>query len=206
MIPGTAILILAAGFSKRLGESKQLLQYKNQTLLEHTIGEAQKSGADLVIVVTNELQSPFVKISGGTFLVQNERAETGMASSINTGIKLLQAIAPFTSSVIISVCDQPYISAGIFEALYSKQVETNKPLVASAYAGTFGTPALFHKTFFSQLLGLHADAGAKKVLQMNPEELATITFSGGEVDIDTRADWDNFLRLKAEHSSFGSPE
>lgn len=206
MIPGTAILILAAGFSKRLGELKQLLQYKNQTLLEHTIGEAQKSGADPIIVVTNELLSPFIKIPGGTFLVQNEQAKTGVASSIITGIKLLQAIAPLSTGVIISVCDQPYISAGIFEALYSKQVETNKPLVASAYAGTFGTPALFHKTFFSQLMALHADAGAKKVLQMNYKELAVITFPGGEVDIDTRNDWDNFLRLKSEHSSFGSQE
>ena len=52
MMPKTAILILAAGESKRMGEPKQLLPYNNSTLLLHTIEQANSiKYADVFIVI-----------------------------------------------------------------------------------------------------------------------------------------------------------
>ena len=40
MTSGTAILMLAAGASERMGRPKQLLPYKNTTLLGHCLSQA----------------------------------------------------------------------------------------------------------------------------------------------------------------------
>jgi len=48
----TGIVILAAGNSSRLGQPKQLLEYKNSTLLKNTISAALSVPNAVIIVVT----------------------------------------------------------------------------------------------------------------------------------------------------------
>jgi len=65
---------------------------------------------------------------------------------------------------------------------------TGKGIVASAYAGTVGTPVLFDKSYFQALASLRGDQGAKKLLKMYAQDMATVPFEQGEVDIDTADD------------------
>ncbi|HEX3818173.1 MAG TPA: hypothetical protein VHW03_07785, partial [Chthoniobacterales bacterium] len=63
-----------------------------------------------------------------------------------------------------------------------------KSMVACAYAGTVGVPALFGREYFSGLRSLGDEEGAKKLLLSQPNDLVTVEFSGGAIDIDTPAD------------------
>jgi molybdenum cofactor cytidylyltransferase len=47
-----AIIILAAGKSKRLGSPKQLLQYRGKGLLQNSVDAAVKTNIKPVIVIT----------------------------------------------------------------------------------------------------------------------------------------------------------
>jgi molybdenum cofactor cytidylyltransferase len=191
----TAIVILAAGRSARLGSIKQLLQFNDKTLLQHTIDEATASGAAPVIVVTGA-HAKEVSTSMDSHKVEivfNEHWEHGKASGIVAGVQKIIASYPAVQKIIIAVCDQPFVTAALFVQLCQIQQLSEKNIVASAYADTVGTPVLFTQKYFGQLLGLKNEEGAKKLLMSYSEDVATVDFPKGNIDIDTKEDYVNLL-------------
>jgi len=192
----TGIIILAAGSSSRFGNTKQLLHFKGKTLLAHTIKEAAEAGAQPVVVVTGanadeiskEIQKERVEI------VFNKNWEQGMASGIVIGLQNAIRLNKGLQNVIITVCDQPFVSSSLFQQLIQEQIKNKKHIVASAYADTIGTPALFTAKYFPGLMGLTGDQGAKGLLKKYSEDLATVDFPDGYIDIDTQEDYENLLR------------
>jgi molybdenum cofactor cytidylyltransferase len=92
-------------------------------------------------------------------------------------------------AAIILVCDQPFVTTKLLESLVAKYQETGKPIVASWYQNSMGTPALFDTTIFALLLALKGDTGAKKIMTQNPDWVSTVDFPLGEIDIDTMEDY-----------------
>jgi molybdenum cofactor cytidylyltransferase len=191
----TAIIILAAGSSLRFGSAKQLLHFNNKTLLQHVIDEAIESGAEPIVVVTGanadkvskEIKDDKVEI------VFNNNWKEGMASGIIAGLKRAITLNNDIENVIITVCDQPFISSVIFQQLYETQNENVKHIVACSYADTIGTPVLFKQKYFDALMSLQGDEGAKKILLANKDDVATINFPQGNIDIDSQDDYKNLL-------------
>src|ERR1700733_7248474 len=107
----TAIIILAAGNSSRMGKPKQLLMYKNKTFLQHIIGEAKNANLEPVICVTGYQSDLITKSITGTgiSIVFNEQWRDGMGTGIAAGIK--QVMISDVDSVILAVSDQPYVSS-----------------------------------------------------------------------------------------------
>ena len=93
----------------------------------------------------------------------------------------------------IAVSDQAFISQEIFEQLYQRQQLSAKGIVASKYLETAGTPVLFSKKYFADLLALKGDSGAKSILKTYPKDIETITFEKGEMDIDTEEDYKKLI-------------
>lgn len=186
----TGIIILAAGSSSRLGTAKQALQYRGQTLLQRAIQSALAADCDTVAVVlganAEALQLTIADESVHLFL--NDGWEEGIASSIRCGINELQKTAPQLTSIVLMLCDQPYVNASIINQLIQK-ASPNK-IVASTYNGTIGPPALFDRSFFPQLLSLSGHEGAKKIMLDHPDAIIEIPFPLGAIDIDTMADYD----------------
>ncbi len=186
-----AILILAAGSSARLGTAKQLLPFKETTLLQHTVREALGAGCKLLVVtganaaaISEDLEKTH------TPCVFNEYWQKGMGASIKKGLLHLLLLHPALQAVIIAVCDQPAVSEALLQNLISLHHASGKNIVACSYAGTAGTPALFAKSFFPHLLQLPDDAGAKAVLKQNASHLALLPFADGRIDIDTPEDYE----------------
>ena len=68
------------------------------------------------------------------------------------------------------------------------------PIAACYYAQILGTPALFHKSIFKDLLALKGDIGAKKIINANEKEVAKLHFENGVIDIDTLEDYEQFIQ------------
>jgi len=119
----------------------------------------------------------------------NKDWSEGMASSVRCGINTLMHIAPAVDSAIIMVCDQPFVSSSLLNQLIVTQVETGKPIVTCKYETAIGPPALFHKTVFPELLQLKGDAGARKIIEQRRNDVATVLFDKGIIDIDTEDDY-----------------
>jgi molybdenum cofactor cytidylyltransferase len=192
----TAIIILAAGSSSRLGMPKQFLSFKGKTLIECITQEANKAHLYPVIIVTgaNAEKITILLNQENVTVVYNQRWQDGMGSSIRVGISTLLQMGIITDNVIISVCDQPYLTVEIFQKLCAARKETEKGIIASAYADTIGTPVLFSSDYFIPLSELTSKGGAKKILNEYKYDVATVSFPNGSQDIDTYEDYKSLLK------------
>jgi len=199
MVKNCAVVILAAGASERLGEPKQLLMYKGSSLLKHAVAEGVKSNAEQVIIVlganADTMMNEFDE--DDAHIARNPGWKEGMASSIRAGINTLLEIFPSADAAILMPCDQPYVSASLLNELISRQEETGKRIIASDYGEALGPPSLFHKDLFSELLMLQGDAGARRIIQKHEDDIATVWFRQGSVDIDTKDDYEALNSLSS---------
>ncbi|MDQ3290758.1 MAG: nucleotidyltransferase family protein [Bacteroidota bacterium] len=187
----TGLVLLAAGASVRLGSPKQNLNFQGQTLLQHAVRVAQQSGSNPIVVVLgaqanllrSQLNFPDIHI------VENSEWEEGMSASIRQGLGTLLELAPQVENVILMLCDQPFVSVELLRELITHKETSSKQIIACSYQDTVGTPALFDKHFFPELMALHGNQGAKKLLFQHSEAVATIPFELGSFDIDTTSDY-----------------
>lgn len=189
------IIILAAGESKRLGSPKQLLSFEGTTLLALAAKTAAESGLYPVVVV---LGANAEKIKVGLNiqrlnLVINHVWQEGMASSIRKGLTSMMELFPQVDGVVVLVCDQPHLDQTVIQALIEAQRDAGLPVAAASYGGKLGTPALFHKKLFTDLMSLSGDTGARKMLERNRENVVEVEFEMGIVDIDTQEDYERLL-------------
>ncbi len=187
----TGVIILAAGASSRLGSPKQLLAYSGATLLQHSIEAAQSSYASSVLVVLGanaEIIKSAINHTPANVVVNPDWKE-GMASSIRCGLQTLVELHPETEAIIFMVADQPFVTAALLNNLMELNRNDQRSIVASKYGSTFGTPVLFTRKFFPELMELTGDVGAKSLVRKYMNEAAFVSFPKGEIDIDTVEDY-----------------
>ncbi|RZK53594.1 MAG: nucleotidyltransferase family protein [Pedobacter sp.] len=192
------IIILAAGNSSRLGKPKQLLTFQGKSLLQIATEAAIETEANAIVTVLGAFAKEIFAAHQHPHInyIINESWEKGMSTSINAGLVELLRLNPALDNVIIMVADQAFLSSSILTQLIAKKEQTQYPIIASNYGNTIGTPVLFNKKYFAALMNLIGDTGAKHLLQQHPNEVATINFEKGLIDIDTEADYDNLTKQK----------
>ena len=184
------IVILAAGGSIRLGQPKQLLVYQGSSLLRRTVETALSVPLAPVIVVLGsnaELIRKEIR-DMNVAVVENPQWQTGMASSIRTGLSTLIAAHPQIDAVIFLLCDQPWLCPDLLQALIQAHTGKKPPIVASRYAKTLGVPALFERSLFPELLALEGEFGARQVIKRHMTDAVGIHFEDAGIDIDTPND------------------
>ncbi|WP_151087741.1 nucleotidyltransferase family protein [Hymenobacter baengnokdamensis] len=191
-IATVGLLLLAAGSSSRLARPKQLLPYQGKTLLRHAAEVAVASPCRPLVLVTGALHDELLpEIAGLPFhVVRNDSWADGMGGSIAAGLAELETAAegPTVDAVVVMLCDQPLLTEEIIGQLIVQFQATGQPVVASAYAGTLGVPALFGRAVFPQLLALRGASGARELLQQYAH-LPSVAFPGGATDVDTEAQY-----------------
>lgn len=185
----TGLIILAAGSSSRLGTPKQNLVFQGTTLLQRSIATALASDCAQVMVVLGanaEIIEPTIA-DKPIQIIYNSDWQEGMASSIRIGITAMQRSNPGLKSIILMLCDQPFADVSIINQLIKASSQNN--LVASAYNGTIGPPALFGSSHLEELRALQGNEGAKKLLLKYADEVFKVPFPLGVIDIDTLSDY-----------------
>ena len=193
---GVGAVVLAAGSSSRMGRPKQTLQYRGESLLRRAALAALGAGCRPVIVVTGAHAELSRRELDGLDVheVLNPLWETGMASSVRAGVEGLLGADGDAGAAVLLLCDQPHVTAEVISGLIAASRATGSPVVASAYGGSFGVPALFGRALFAELAQLEGAAGAKQVIERHAPEAHFLPFPSGEVDVDTP---DDFSRLTA---------
>ena len=192
------LVLLAAGSSQRMGQPKQLMEYRGKALLRHAVDTARAARVDRVIVVLGANADPIVAaLSGvvmedGVEIVHNARWEDGMGTSIHAGVRRASDLQMDTA--ILALGDQPLVTAEIYNRLIAEHEASGKPIVTSEYAGTVGVPVLFAEQYFPNLLALQVDQGCKGVILKHSAHALRIACPEAEVDIDTPFD---FQKLQA---------
>jgi molybdenum cofactor cytidylyltransferase len=182
------VVVLAAGASSRLGRPKQLVVWREETLVHRAARLSVESGLGPVRVVTGARAEDVAQAVAAlpVTCVHNAHAEEGIASSIRQGLQGLD------TAVLVLTCDQPLLTAEHLRALARTWRDTGAPIVASGYEGIVGVPALFSAALLPELLALRGDQGARAVFRGHRVEC--VALEGGGLDVDTEADVERLQR------------
>ena len=185
-------VVLAAGESKRMGQTKQLLEWEGRTILQQVLENLSRSRVDEVILVLgHEADRIIQKVDTHKVkVVINRNYKEGMITSIQQGLaKLHDKVEAF----FIVLADQPAVGPEVFERLISefRRVTPSKSIVLPGFCGRRGHPALFSEKYRQEALRLKGDVGFRQVLQEHPEEILTVEVETDSIlqDIDTPEDY-----------------
>jgi molybdenum cofactor cytidylyltransferase len=194
-----AAVVIASGFSRRMGRSKLTLELGGRTFLQRALDAA--TGAHLIgrclVTLRPEDASLFHGSTDAGVLpevVLNPLAAEGQSASIRLAVERLDQDQT-CEAVIFSVVDQPFMRAEVFDTLAQAWQAGRGEILVSAYAGQRGNPVLFARRFFAELRQLAGDVGGREVMRAHPEavyELAMPDPQAGR-DVDT---WDDFLEAQ----------
>ena len=191
-------VILAAGSSSRMGTPKQVLQFEGSSLLKRATLAALDAKCRTVVVVTGANAELCRRELDGLDVREafNPSWETGMASSVRTGIECLINIDADIAGTVILLCDQPHVNSDIISNLVATHHATGKPIIASAYAGSFGVPAFFSRKLFAELTHLEGTSGAKEIIKRHASDAHFLPFPLCETDMDTPHDFACLIAAK----------
>lgn len=159
----TAIL-LAAGYSSRMGIIKALLPWDGMPLIEYQIQQLAETSIHTVVVVLGHAAEE-IKKSIKKYPVQiviNPDYASGKTSSIKAGIK---AVNKNQSSFLIVSVDTP-IKSQIIEKMLPLMSQTNSKIVIPVYSGKRGHPILMDGSLQKDILSISEEKmGLKELLR-----------------------------------------
>jgi molybdenum cofactor cytidylyltransferase len=181
-------LVLAAGGSKRLGQPKQLLPYRDTTLLDHVLSTARAVEFDQLICVIGGGASEVLQTIdfSAVTVVENQQFGEGCSSSIAAA---LRTVDPRCEVLVLMLADQPGVAADTVNRLLAGR--GGAPLAACAYEDGRGHPLAFARSMFGALANLHGDRGVWKLLDHHGEVVADVPIDRPiPRDVDTWEDYE----------------
>ena len=186
--PRLAVLIMAAGESRRFGSCKLLANIDGKPMLQRSIELAQSTDASLIRVVTGRWhqevkQAQTSGLINDIDLIYNSDWQQGLGNSIATGIS---QVASLCDEALVLLADQVRVSGEDLKRLTLR--DDKNQLACASYSKTLGPPAIFPAQFFPELEKLSGDKGAKKLLSELTITDCQIDIPRAAFDIDVPAD------------------
>lgn len=185
-------IILAAGGAKRFGGLKQMLEYKGMSLLRRSVIAANALVDGRVKVVlgarARKIQREIDKHD--VAVLHNNDWESGMASSIQLGI---ESLPDNCSGILLMLCDQALVDIDQLQQINDRWLNDKSRIVASAFAGTIGSPVIIPRQYFPEIMKLKGDRGAKSIIERYPDEVDALDIPEAEFDIDTEEDYTKLI-------------
>ena len=180
-------LVLGAGGSKRLGRPKQLLPFRDGTLLGHVVAVARACDFDQLVVAiggaAEDVRSG-VDLSGAEVVVNAGYGE-GCSSSIAAALRVVDERCDV---LVLMLGDQPGVAAATVSALLAGRGDA--PLAVCRYDDGRGHPIAFARSVFDALADLHGDKGVWRLLDQAGDDAAEVPVAGAiPRDVDTLEDY-----------------
>jgi CTP:molybdopterin cytidylyltransferase MocA/HD superfamily phosphodiesterase len=206
MAPRLSAIILAAGYSSRMGRMKALLPLGPATVLGHCIKLFQDVGIEDVVVVTGHRAAETGEIArfSGARTVYNPDFASGMFTSIQAGIRQLETR---NSGFFLLPVDIPLVRSGTLKLLAASL--SASPLIAyPMYAGERGHPPLISMELVSTLINPSPPEGGLRSLlaaieKRHSDQVLDVAVADANIlfDMDTPEDYE-IGRQRLKHSGF----
>ena len=181
------IILLAAGNSSRMGSPKQLLPWGEKSLIEHQAEKLLSTGNSVLVVLGANAEQIIPVIENMKIqVVVNQNWQTGMGSSIASGISEMLKENHDADGVIIALLDQPFVSVEHYNKLLNVfEPDKQQIIVSVSKEGWKGVPVLFDRCYFEELRNFSGEQGAKKIFSHYPDKIISIECNDILKDMDT---------------------
>lgn len=178
-------IIMASGLSKRMGENKLLLKYKDKTIIEYVLDEVSKVDFKEVIVVSSYNEIKEISKKYNYKYIENKKNYIGQSESIKLGINNSKESLGY----MFFVGDQPLIDSNYINKMIEVFNENKDFIIIPKYKDRKGNPVIFPKSKREELLSLKEDEKGKKVIT-NSCNIKYVDVSEYMLfDIDTKKDY-----------------
>ncbi len=188
--PRIFAVVLAAGESRRFGDTKQLATVDGDALVARAARRAATASGDRSVLVAGHDARRVIAAAGDycRFLLVNDRYGEGMGTSVALAASALSDVA---DALLIVLADQPLVTAEHLGTLIDRWSGNDDEIVASRFDGVVGPPLLLPGKTFEDLRSLAGDQGARALLNDDRFRLTPIDFAAAAVDVDTPEDLAN---------------
>lgn len=147
---GITAIILAAGYSSRMGEFKPLLKLGRYTAIEHAVQCFFRAGLHDVRVVAGYRAEEIVQAVKpmGVRIVINSCFDEGMYSSVLAGVRTLE---PEVRAFFLLPADQPLVRASTVEKMLESRLSCKKGILYPTFQGRRGHPPLISTRYVSKI-------------------------------------------------------
>lgn len=183
-------LMLAAGYSRRMGQWKMTLPWGDGTVLDGALAAALQF-CDRVVLVTGfrgaELQSRYQGQTRIT-LCHNDDFHDGMFSSIRCGA---EGVA--NGHFFLALGDMPAVSGEVYQQLWQQRAET---CLIPEYAQGKGHPVLLSPGMRDAILRAPPDTSMKTLIALHGYCTIPVTEGAIHWDVDTP---EQYQQLRQRH-------
>jgi CTP:molybdopterin cytidylyltransferase MocA len=153
-------IVLAAGGSSRLGQPKQLVEFRGRPLVWHAVRVGLEAGLSPLVVVIGAAGEKIRRALEGESVrvIDNPNWETGQSSSVRLGLSQVEA---GIEAAVFLLADMPLMEPELVRQIVSTHRATLAPLVAPRAAGRRANPVLFDRVTFPDLHQLMGDHGGR---------------------------------------------
>ena len=205
--PKLAALVVAGGYSSRMGQFKPLLPFHGSTVIENTIGSFQAAGIDEITVVVghraDELQSLLHPLP--VRCVPNPNYDSGMFSSIVAG---LQSLPSSIDACFLLPADMPLVRPGTIKQMAEAYGKNGYQVTYPIFQGQRGHPPILAATLFGTILAGSGEGGLRALLDKYEAAAGEVAVfdEGIHLDMDTPADYSACLELAGHRDVPSSAE
>jgi molybdenum cofactor cytidylyltransferase len=185
-------VVLAAGGSRRLGTPKQLLPFRDTTVLGATLEVARGAGFDqLIVTLGGAAQAVRDGVSlDGADVVTVDDFGTGCSASLRVA---LRRVHPQAAGIVLMLGDQPRVDPATVRRMVQHSRVAPAAMMVCRYADGIGHPFWFSRAVFGELSQLHGDKGVWKLVQSGRHPVRELAVDTPvPLDVDT---WDDYRRL-----------
>jgi molybdenum cofactor cytidylyltransferase/nicotine blue oxidoreductase len=180
----TAAVVLAAGGGRRYGMPKALVEYEGSLLVERAVRTARAVCDPVLVVLGAQAVDVWQRadLDGATVLA-NEDWETGMASSLHTGLQGLRGWPGRVDAALFLLVDMPGMTADAVR----KVAELASPdvLAVATYDGVRAHPVLIGREHWAEVIATATgDEGARRYLAAHDVTEVDCTGLADPTDLD----------------------
>lgn len=191
-----AAIILAAGESKRMHQSKIVLPWGSGTVISHVISVFKSADIDDIVVVTGgyrDLVENEVSKAGARSVYNPDYQNDEMAISLKIGLNSVESRK--ISGFFLVLGDQPTVILQDLKGMI--EVHKNDPgkIVIPSYSMRRGHPWLIPNKYFKEITQLNPPDTLRTFIQRNENDIVYYIVDHPEVmvDIDTPEDYKRLL-------------
>lgn len=162
--PIVAAVVLAAGGGRRYGMPKALVEYEGSLLVERAVRTAREVCDPVLVVLGAQAVDVWQRADlDGSAVLANKDWESGMASSLRTGLEGLRGWPDQVDAALITLVDMPGMTAEALEKV--RHLGSPGALAVATYEGVRGHPVLLGREHWAGVIEtLSGDEGARRYL------------------------------------------
>jgi molybdenum cofactor cytidylyltransferase len=186
-VPGLRILLLAAGFSARLGQPKALARIRGLSLLRRSACLLAPFSSEPLILVTPPRCPRYHRELRGLKVrrVANPAPAAGLSSSLRRGL----ACARWSAAALIVPVDLAALDCTDLAHLASRWQAARRKIVAMRIGARGGAPLILPKGYYGLARSARGDVGLRELLKGVPaDQCIWVDMPSAIRDIDTPGD------------------